>query len=66
MVTQLSGTPAVGADEMVQFCMLQPMQAETLPWGSIELAALTAYVEHVQKGYAANPCAGKNPCSGAH
>jgi hypothetical protein len=48
---------------MVQFCMLQPMQAEPLPWNSPKLAALTHYVEHVQQGHTANPCAMKNPCA---
>jgi hypothetical protein len=28
MVEQMSGVPQVSAAEMVQFCMLQPMQAE--------------------------------------
>jgi cytochrome c len=67
MVKQMSGVPAVNAAEMVQFCMLQPMQAEPLPWGSVELAALTAYVENLQQSHAANPCAmKKNPCAGAN
>ncbi len=58
---------------MVQFCMLQPMQAEPLAWDSRELAALTAYVKHIQPGYHAvgggapnpcNPCGAKaNPCN---
>jgi hypothetical protein len=30
MVEQMSGVPRVSAAEMVQFCMLQPMQAEPL------------------------------------
>jgi cytochrome c len=56
MVEQMSGVPRVSAAEMVQFCMLQPMQAEPLAWGSPELAALAAYVEHIQPGY--QPVAG--------
>ncbi len=65
MVQQLSGVAQVNAAEMVQFCMLQPMQAEPLAWSSVELAALAAYVEHIRPGYRpvaappANPC---NPC----
>ena len=57
------------ADEFVQFCMLAPMAAKTLPWDSKELAALAAYVEDVkQPNYrswaAKNPCAMKhNPCA---
>lgn len=72
MVRQMSGVGEIQAAEMVQFCMLQPMQAEPLSWSSRELVALTAYVEHVQRDYAANPCAAKgaaganpcNPCAG--
>ncbi len=72
MVQQQSGVAQVNAAEMVQFCMLQPMQAEPLAWTSRELAALTAWVKHIQPGYRpmggtapnpCNPCAGKtNPC----
>jgi cytochrome c peroxidase len=63
MVKQMSGVDAVNASEMVQFCMLQPMQAEPLPWNSPKLAALTYYVGHVQQGHSANPCTMKNPCA---
>jgi len=68
MVTQMSGVKEIDAAEMVQFCMVQPMQADPLPWGSQELAALTAYTEHVQQQYLGNPCAlqgsaGGNPCN---
>lgn len=65
MVKSLSGVEEVGAAEMVQFCMLQPMEAEPLPWSSHGLAALTAYVEHLQSGFEPNPCAMKsaNPCN---
>lgn len=65
MVKNLSGVEEVDAAEMVQFCMLQPMQAEPLPWSSSDLAALTAYVEHLQEGFEPNPCAMKsaNPCN---
>lgn len=79
MADQRAGVKAVNAAEMVNFCMLVPMAAEPLPWTSRELAALTAYVEHLQPGYrpvgasganpcnpcaGANPCAGRNPCGG--
>ena len=61
----------VQIDEMVQLCMLVPMQSEALPWESKELAALAAYSTDVaQKGYvtayAANPCMARtsmNPCN---
>jgi hypothetical protein len=50
---------------MVQFCMLQPMQADPLPWNSPALAALAAYVEHLQPGFEPSPSGGKsaNPCN---
>jgi hypothetical protein len=53
---------------MVQLCMAIPMNAEPLDWESVELTALTAYVEELQAGFdpsttgAANPCAA-NPCA---
>jgi len=70
MVKSMSGKPRVDAAEMVQFCMIQPMQADPLPWSSKQLAALTAYVEHLQTGFKPNPCAMRsanpcNPCGGA-
>ncbi len=65
MPASQGGAKQVSAAEMVQFCMLAPMQAEPFAWDSGELAALTAYVQHIQPGYKAmaNPCAGKNPCN---
>jgi len=65
MVESMSGVERIDAAEMVQFCMIQPMQAEPLSWSSRELAALTAYVEHLQDGFEPNPCAMKsaNPCN---
>lgn len=74
MVKAQSGVAEIEAAEMVQFCMLQPMQAEPLAWSSRDLAALTAYVEHLQEDFAPNPCGttsanpcnpcGANPCGG--
>ncbi len=65
MVKAMSGVAKVDAAEMVQFCMLQPMQAKPLPWNSPKLAALAAYVENLQTGFKPNPCAMKsaNPCN---
>ena len=69
MPHQMAGVDEVTAAEMVQFCMLQPMGTDPLPWNFRELKALTAYVEHIQAGFrpgaasAANPCAGRNPCN---
>ncbi len=66
MPAQQGGVQEVNAAEMVNFCMVVPMGDDPLPWQSPELAALTAYVEHIQPGYQpvgpgiANPC---NPCS---
>jgi len=47
MAEDISGLTSVDAEQMVQFCMLQPMQAEIFAWDSKELAALTLYVEKV-------------------
>lgn len=63
-----SGMDQIDLDEMIQFCILTPMEAKPLPWDSRELAALTAYTAELQKSFvarggAANPCAGKNPCA---
>lgn len=42
----------ISTEGMVQFCMLVPMKTDTLPWDSVELAALSAYTEDVvQKAY---------------
>ena len=67
------GMEQVTAAEMVQMCMVVPMNAKPLGWESVELAALTAYVVALQANFeagkakmnpcAANPCAA-NPCGG--
>lgn len=48
------GRQSVYLDEMVQACMLMPMAAKPLPWGSKELADLTAYVTELQKTFASS------------
>ncbi|TDX28357.1 di-heme cytochrome c peroxidase [Modicisalibacter xianhensis] len=53
MGSNLYGMDQVHADEMVQICMVNPMQADPLAWDSIELAALAAYVVKVQQNYKA-------------
>ena len=64
----MAGADKVALDEMIQFCMLQPMAAEALPWDSPELAALTAYGAQLQRAFAqmsmTNPCNPCNPCAG--
>lgn len=37
----------VSAEGMVQLCMVVPMKSEPLPWNSVELAALTTYMQEV-------------------
>jgi len=37
----------VSAEGMVQLCMIVPMKTEPLPWNSVELAALTTYMQEV-------------------
>ncbi|MHC4840195.1 MAG: cytochrome c peroxidase [Planctomycetota bacterium] len=39
------------AAEMVQFCLVVPMKAESLKWDDVNLAALTRAVEEAQKEY---------------
>ena len=69
MPKQQAGVAAVDVDEMVNFCMLAPMQAAPLAWNSDELLALSAYTLELQAGFnpcaakAVNPCAACNPCN---
>ncbi len=74
MVKEKAGVDTVQLDEMVQFCMVVPMEAKTLPWDDRKLAALTAYSAELQQRFikqppapaakAGNPCAPKaNPCA---
>jgi len=57
MPTQQAGVGAIHIDEMVNFCMLAPMQADPLAWGSEELVALSGYSLELQASF--NPCAAK-------
>jgi cytochrome c len=56
---QMAGLAKVALDEMVQFCLVQPMASAPLPWESRPLAALTIYSQEVQRNFinivAANP-----------
>lgn len=45
------GRKTVHLDEMIQACMVMPMEAKPLPWNSRELAALVAYVQIQQKTF---------------
>lgn len=45
------GIKSIHLDEMIQACMVMPMQAKPLPWNSKELADLTAYVTQIQKTF---------------
>lgn len=49
------GMDMVHLDEMVQICMVAPMAAEPLEWGSKELAALTEYTRQEQQKYIDKP-----------
>ena len=53
MVGEKAGIAKVDLDEMIQFCMVAPMQAKPLRWDSRELAALTAYNTGLQKVFRA-------------
>ena len=57
------GAKRVHLDEMIQACMLMPMDAKPLPWHSKALAALVAYTRQVQKTYRPGAQAPANPCS---
>ncbi|MBI5162780.1 MAG: cytochrome C peroxidase [Magnetospirillum sp.] len=69
MANDQAGISKIALDEMIQLCMVVPMEAKPLKWESKELAALAAYTGELQKQYrkqaAANPCAAKpaNPCA---
>ncbi|MCZ7594197.1 MAG: hypothetical protein M5U16_04240 [Hyphomicrobium sp.] len=52
MPNEVSGITSISAEGMVQFCLIRPMMSKPLPWDSEQLAALTAYVEELQKEYA--------------
>ncbi len=69
MAVDTSGINSVSLDEMIQFCMIVPMEAKPFPWDSRKLAALTAYTASLQQAFIAkgiNPCnpgAANNPCN---
>lgn len=52
MSKDVSNMDTITAEGMVQYCLIRPMMSKPLPWDSKELAALTAYVEDLQKEYA--------------
>lgn len=51
-------------DQMINFCMKNPMKGKPLAWNSVEITAIAAYAQANAKeeGAPMNPCAGKNPC----
>lgn len=51
MAKDRAGLDQVNAAEMVQLCMIVPMANEPLAWDSQELAALSAYVEHIRTAF---------------
>jgi cytochrome c len=57
----------VTLDQMINFCMINPLKADPLPYGSKEMTALSAYFQNVSlkeiKGAIGNPCAAKNACN---
>jgi cytochrome c len=68
MVADNNGMKSITLEELVQFCMIKPMQSKPFAWDSRQLAALTAYTAMLQKefkpvGNAVNPCAARNPCA---
>ena len=51
MANDQLGIKSIHLDEMIQACMVMPMQANPLPWKSQDLADLTAYLAQVQKSF---------------
>jgi hypothetical protein len=48
MAANQAGMDEIALDEMIQLCMVVPMEAEPLGWESRQLAALQAYMQDVQ------------------
>jgi cytochrome c len=63
MAFERGGMKSIQLDEMIQFCMIVPMEAKPLPWQGRDLAALTAYNEELQKAFQAKAKPGANPCA---
>ncbi|MDT8364013.1 MAG: cytochrome c peroxidase [Nitrosomonas sp.] len=66
MAADVAGMESITLEEMVQLCMVKPMQTKPFSWDSRQLAALTAYTAVLQQTFepvdnAANPCAAVNP-----
>lgn len=55
MGDNMFGMSEVHADEMVQICMVAPMEAEPLDWEGEELMSLSAYIVEVQRRFAGQP-----------
>jgi len=55
----------VTLDQMINFCMVNPMKGEALKWNSKRLTALNAYVQELahKNDHHKNPCMMMNPCS---
>lgn len=55
----------VTMDQMINFCMMNPMKGKPLKWNSKEMTALAGYITANAKDGATatkNPCTSKNPC----
>lgn len=52
MARDRAGLDEITAETMVQLCMIVPMGADPLPWGSRELAALAAFVKDERARFA--------------
>lgn len=68
MAADSAGKASITLEEMVQLCMIKPMQSKPFAWDSRQLAALTAYTSVLQKTFkpvsnAINPCVANNPCA---
>lgn len=55
----------VTLDQMINFCMVTPMETKPLPWDSVKMTAMATYYKEYVKSYkgARNPCSRMmNPC----
>ncbi len=60
----------VTLDQMINYCMMNPMETDPLPWDSIKMTAMAVYYQEYIKSYSGtknvcNPCSKKmkNPCN---
>lgn len=55
-------------DQMITFCLINPMKGKPLQWNSVDLTALAAYAQAhaMEEGEAMHPCGMSHPCGMKH